>query len=427
MYSNNQAIIFIPSVPVSDSSAFRSADTRKNLKAPAIPIRKLVIVLHSMPDSSQSVILAVQKRFERMPRHGWPATLRKIMQDENKERRSYSKYYLLKTVTDATRTLRHLCKTKPRSARKENIEILLMKVYRQKKLSSFQTKSIGKIMRELHFDLSKTNDLSEALVKKNMSLNVYEKKITMYESMRSRKENLMFDYTETNKIAGVKKFMNNIGWEINKDMSAVTDLCCCYKYTGIIEDSRVISISHVSKEQFISSLRCKIRLMNLRKEPEKSVRPRDTAVFCYIHDRNKTINHLAARFEKMLGHENTRRNDEYAEIRVDTRIRTDVKIRCNRPDIFLYDKKKYRIPFIELRKYYLLAKVLGLIYKCIIGIITYVITLDDIITKYNNTYIKRLQIPRNVVAYIHFIVLKKRVETIFYDRRRRLGAKARAS
>ncbi|KAK1348377.1 hypothetical protein LUQ84_002381 [Hamiltosporidium tvaerminnensis] len=64
-------------------------------------------------------------------------------------------------------------------------------------------------MRELHFDLSKTNDLSEALVKKNMSLNVYEKKITMYESMRSRKENLMFDYTEANKIAGVRARLIN--------------------------------------------------------------------------------------------------------------------------------------------------------------------------------------------------------------------------
>ncbi|TBU05491.1 hypothetical protein CWI36_0630p0010 [Hamiltosporidium magnivora] len=202
-------------------------------------------------------------------------------------------------------------------------------------------------MRELHFDLSKTNDLSEALVKKNMSLNVYEKKITMYESMRSRKENLMFDYTETNKIAGVKKFMNNIGWEINKDMSAVTDLCC--KDTVLF-----------LKEKFSA-----IFMIEMYSDAQK---------LCLTpHPVYKTINHLAARFEKMLGHEildemmrwydvyiyfgliniilslknelETTRSKNF--LKMNTRIRTDVKIRCNRPDIFLYDKKKYRIPFIE--------------------------------------------------------------------------------
>ncbi|KAK1347276.1 hypothetical protein LUQ84_003251 [Hamiltosporidium tvaerminnensis] len=49
-------------------------------------------------------------------------------------------------------------------------------------------------MREFNLDLSKINDLSEALVKKNEALNVYEKKITMYESRRKfRKENRMFE------------------------------------------------------------------------------------------------------------------------------------------------------------------------------------------------------------------------------------------
>ncbi|TBU12099.1 hypothetical protein CWI38_0898p0010, partial [Hamiltosporidium tvaerminnensis] len=174
-----------------------------------------------------------------------------------------------------------------------------------------------------------------------------------------------------------------------------------------------------------------------------SVRPRDEAVFCYIQDRNvfwraegvcqhcntsrKTVDHLATRCEKMLGHDYTRRHNEvvrcihllllnkykfksskrirshsvqeildneYAEIRVDTRIKTDVKIRNNRPDIFVLDKRRNKITLIEvgitsqdslqivetekLRKYDLLVNELGLIYKCSVEIIPYVITWDGI-------------------------------------------------
>ncbi|TBU10851.1 reverse transcriptase [Hamiltosporidium tvaerminnensis] len=203
-----------------------------------------------------------------------------------------------------------------------------------------------------------------------------------------------------------------------------------------------------------------------------SVRPRDEAVFCYIQDRNvfwgaegvcqhcntsrKTVDHLATRCEKMLGHDYTRRHNEvvrcihllllnkykfksskrirshsvqeildneYAEIRVDTRIKTDVKIRNNRPDIFVLDKRRNKITLIEvgitsqdslqivetekLRKYDLLANELGLIYKCSVEIIPYVITWDGIVTKYHKTYLKRLQIPIN-----------KTVEMISFDRRR---------
>ncbi|TBU11328.1 hypothetical protein CWI38_1263p0010, partial [Hamiltosporidium tvaerminnensis] len=209
------------------------------------------------------------------------------------------------------------------------------------------------------------------------------------------------------------------------------------------------------------------------------------AVFCYIQDRNvfggaegvcqhcntsrKTVDHLATRCEKMLGHDYTRRHNEvvrcihllllnkykfksskrirshsvqeildneYAEIRVDTRIKTDVKIRNNRPDIFVLDKRRNKITLIEvgitsqdslqivetekLRKYDLLANELGLIYKCSVKIIPYVITWDGIVTKYHKTYLKRLQIPINVEAYIQSIVLKKTVETISFDRRRGL-------
>ncbi|TBU03802.1 hypothetical protein CWI36_0859p0010, partial [Hamiltosporidium magnivora] len=51
--------------------------------------------------------------------------------------------------------------------------------------------------------------------------------------------------------------------------------------------------------------------------------------------------------------------NEYAEIRVDTRIKTDVNIRCNRPDIFVSDKRKNKIPLIELRERALLTVILG--------------------------------------------------------------------
>ncbi|TBU12319.1 ADP-ribosylation factor [Hamiltosporidium tvaerminnensis] len=65
-----------------------------------------------------------------------------------------------------------------------------------------------------------------------------------------------------------------------------------------------------------------------------------------------------------------------------------------------------------------IGNTLGLIYKCSVEIIPYVITWDGIVTKYHKTYLKRLQIPINVEAYIQSIVLKKTVEMISFDRRR---------
>ncbi|TBU10357.1 hypothetical protein CWI38_1825p0020, partial [Hamiltosporidium tvaerminnensis] len=62
----------------------------------------------------------------------------------------------------------------------------------------------------------------------------------------------------------------------------------------------------------------------------------------------------------------------------------------------------------------------GLIYKCSVEIIPYVMTWDGIVTKYHKSHLKRLEIPMNVEAYIQSIVLKKTVETISFDRRRGL-------
>ena len=41
--------------------------------------------------------------------------------------------------------------------------------------------------------------------------------------------------------------------------------------------------------------------------------------------------------------------NENAEIRVDTRIKTDILIQHNRPDIFIHDKKRKQITLIEIR------------------------------------------------------------------------------
>ncbi|TBU08805.1 hypothetical protein CWI36_0096p0010 [Hamiltosporidium magnivora] len=48
-----------------------------------------------------------------------------------------------------------------------------------------------------NLDLSKTNDFSETLVKKNESLNVYQRKLTMYENRKKfRRENRVFKISE---------------------------------------------------------------------------------------------------------------------------------------------------------------------------------------------------------------------------------------
>ncbi|KAK1350582.1 hypothetical protein LUQ84_000810 [Hamiltosporidium tvaerminnensis] len=300
----------IPSFSRTDATAFGPANGMTNLNTDVILEVNRLMVLHSILDSvtvveqewPRSAILAVQKRFERMPRNGWPATLRyynekfsctldidafqklaqsemgkEVKSEENGERRRIATCLAdICTLTDTTeyinlrdkflskikeiseneirkvvvRTRKHpnelvdskvldlinrvvgeyadscvpmtitavariiqaaqVCydeatrKEKPRSARKENIESkisklvlskdLLEKARKQEKLSTSETKSLKKIMREFNLNLSSVTDLSEALVKKNESLNVYEKKITMHESRKQfRKENRMFE------------------------------------------------------------------------------------------------------------------------------------------------------------------------------------------------------------------------------------------
>ncbi|KAF7683499.1 hypothetical protein TCON_1299 [Astathelohania contejeani] len=80
--------------------------------------------------------------------------------------------------------------------------------------------------------------------------------------------------------------------------------------------------------------------------------------------------------------------NERAEIRVDTRISTDILIKNNRPDIFIYDKKENEIILVKVgitsrvqivetekkRKYDFLANELGLLCEAKTKIIHYVMT-----------------------------------------------------
>ncbi|KAF7683522.1 hypothetical protein TCON_1272 [Astathelohania contejeani] len=116
------------------------------------------------------------------------------------------------------------------------------------------------------------------------------------------------------------------------------------------------------------------------------------------------------------GHRNER-----AEIRVDTRIKTDILVKNNRPNIFIYDKKENEIILVEVgitsqdnlqivetkkkRKYDHLANELGLLYKAKTKIIPYVITWDGVVIKYHRNYLKKHNITFTIEAYIQSMAL----------------------
>ena len=214
-----------------------------------------------------------------------------------------------------------------------------------------------------------------------------------------------------------------------------------------------------------------------------NIKPRDEGAYCFLQDRNmffgekvlcphckaatKTVDHLATKCDRMLGHDYTRRHNEVlkcihlslcnkyglksskklrshsvqevvanenVEIRVDTRIKTDIKIQHNRPDIFVYDKKRKEIALIEVgitnldiltqvenektRKYDLIANEIALTYKCKVKIIPYVMTWEGLVTKYHKKHRSEIGISTKTEAYIQSLVLKKTLESISFDRRR---------
>ena len=87
--------------------------------------------------------------------------------------------------------------------------------------------------------------------------------------------------------------------------------------------------------------------------------------------------------------------NENAEIRVDTRVKTDIIIKHNRPDIVVHDKKRKEITLIEIeigitnldlltqvenektRKYDVNANEMSMMYKCKVNVIRYAMTWDS--------------------------------------------------
>ena len=125
-----------------------------------------------------------------------------------------------------------------------------------------------------------------------------------------------------------------------------------------------------------------------------------------------------------------------ATITTDTRIKTDVKIQHNRPDIVVHDKKRREILLIEVgitsqdrlqtvetekqHKYDMLAKEMGMMYKCSTRIIPYVLTWDGIVTKHHHRHSEALGLSRHAEAYIQALAVKKTLESVSYEHRRNL-------
>ncbi|TBU20344.1 hypothetical protein CWI38_0086p0010, partial [Hamiltosporidium tvaerminnensis] len=162
------------------------------------------------------VLFAVQTRFDRMPRNGWKEiqsyynekfSCTETFDEENGERRRIATC-LAEPLVVRTRklpnelvdsTVLDLINRIVGEYADSHVPMTITDIAQvcyddETQLSSSQTKSLKKIMREFNLDLNKTNDLSEALVKKNELITVYEKKLTMYESRKQfRKENRMFE------------------------------------------------------------------------------------------------------------------------------------------------------------------------------------------------------------------------------------------
>ncbi|KAI5148113.1 hypothetical protein ENBRE01_3047, partial [Enteropsectra breve] len=218
-----------------------------------------------------------------------------------------------------------------------------------------------------------------------------------------------------------------------------------------------------------------------------NISPVQEAFLCLLQDRNilykematgqcnhcqqakKTVDHLATRCEKMLYYDYTLRHNEVikaihlmicnrynitnnkhlrthsvqhlytndeVDIRIDTRITTDINIANNKPDVFIYDKKRNLITIIEVgitsqnrlqevevekkHKYDILANALASIHNARVQIIPIVMTWDGIVTKFFDSYCKKLGIKDRIRAYMQYVVLKRTLESIVIDFRRNI-------
>ncbi|TBU11510.1 hypothetical protein CWI38_1167p0010 [Hamiltosporidium tvaerminnensis] len=218
-------------------------------------------------------------------------------------------------------------------------------------------------------------------------------------------------------------------------------------FKSLLENLNEMNINNVQLAKLYNEIEKRklySKLYNARKRKLVSVSESSRYVPFYIQDRNvfwgadymcqhcnksgTTVDHSATRCEKMLGHEYTRRHNE--EVRclhllllnrykfksskrirshsvreiLNNEIKTDVKIRNNRPDIFILDQKKNKITLIEV----------GITSQDSLQIVE-----TEKLRKYD-LLANDLKIPMNLGAYIRSIVLKKTVETIFFDRQKGL-------
>jgi hypothetical protein len=104
-------------------------------------------------------------------------------------------------------------------------------------------------------------------------------------------------------------------------------------------------------------------------------------------------------------------------------VKTDIKVKHNRPDLVVIDKGIKEILIVEvgitsadnlqqvesekLRKYDILASELSQLYGFKATIIPYVLKWDGVVTKFHAIYRRRLEISDRVEAYIQSLVLKK--------------------
>ena len=122
-------------------------------------------------------------------------------------------------------------------------------------------------------------------------------------------------------------------------------------------------------------------------------------------------------------------------INVDTRANTAIKIEACKPDILVIDRKSKLITIIEIgitsqnqlitvetekkRKYDVLANHLGQLHKMKTKIIPWVMTWDGIVTKTHKYYLKELGIGSNIEAYMQSLVLRKTLESISLEYKRK--------
>lgn len=187
----------------------------------------------------------------------------------------------------------------------------------------------------------------------------------------------------------------------------------------------------------------------------------------HCNDKAKTVDHMASQCDRMLSHDYMRRHDEAlkaihlmlcrqygitknkkirnhtvqehvatdrVEIRLDSRIQGAIKVKYNKPDIFVLDKLKKEILIIEVgitsfdnlrtvevekrHKYDLLANHMGSLYKYKTRIIPYVMTWDGVVTNYHRQYRTEIGLDNRIQAYVQSRVLKMTLDSLTLESRR---------